>query len=355
MITDRRVFDEDFVPRQLQHRGDEMSVLAWAFHPAARRDPARNVLVHGPSGVGKTVLVRHALERLREGADVPTAFVECMGRSTAAILREILDDLGVDVAANTPTADLEVQLRERVDRPTIVVLDEADGLPELDVLRYLVEADDVAIVPICHDAPDWLARTDDVVRQEFSGPSSRELPLSRYSVNELANILEARAENGLRHDAVDREQLETIADRVAGVARFGIQSLRAAAEIAAEREHTAIRSPDVRDSFERARRRIRAANLDSLPFHHHVLYEIIRRGEVMTSPEIHERYEAIADDVYRGRDQTPIGERSRRNKLQKLRDYDLIDWDGENKYREFWVRDETLQSPIEVNAPVDEM
>ena len=37
------------------------------------------------------------------------------------------------------------------------------------------------------------------------------------------------------------------------------------------------------------------------------------------------KYEEIAEDVYFGRDLTPIGGRARRNKISKLREYDLID------------------------------
>jgi hypothetical protein len=39
---------------------------------------------------------------------------------------------------------------------------------------------------------------------------------------------------------------------------------------------------------------------------------------------LNESYEAVADAVYRNRVQVPIGRRARRNKLAKLRAYDLI-------------------------------
>ena len=45
-----------------------------------------------------------------------------------------------------------------------------------------------------------------------------------------------------------REQLETIADQVAGVAHDGNQTLQAAAEIADEREHETIRDKRKRSS-----------------------------------------------------------------------------------------------------------
>lgn len=63
----------------------------------------------------------------------------------------------------------------------------------------------------------------------------RELELDRYGSQDLADILEPRAQHGLQAN-VDSDYLIEIADQVSGVARKAIQTLRAAAEIAAERQ-----------------------------------------------------------------------------------------------------------------------
>jgi hypothetical protein len=63
-----------------------------------------------------------------------------------------------------------------------------------------------------------------------------------------------------------------------------------------------------------------------MAYHHHVLYEIVREAVEIAPGELHDRYDAVAEDVYdEGVDQQPIGERARRNKLRKLEAYDLID------------------------------
>jgi hypothetical protein len=43
---------------------------------------------------------------------------------------------------------------------------------------------------------------------------------------------------------------------------------------------------------------------------------------------LRDRYEAVADDVYRRRGLTPISERGRRLKLSKLKNYELIEVEG---------------------------
>ena len=98
-----------------------------------------------------------------------------------------------------------------------------------------------------------------------------------------------------------------IANHVAGVARFGIQSLYAAAELAVERSHERIRPVDIDDSHDRALHRIRQSNLNSLPLHHHVLYKLIRVAGEVSASELHERHENAAEQLYAGSAQTPIG------------------------------------------------
>ena len=340
MITRPDVFDDEHLPRHLLHREGAVETLTRAWAPVRHGDRADDVLLHGPSGVGKTALARHTLQRL----DVHTAHVRCLGQTTGDILRGVLADLpGADPVGNEPLEDLDLQLRERVDDPVVVVLDEADGLPATDALPRLLDVPLLSVVVICHNPDDWLARVDDRVRRRLAG---HELGLDRYGVDELADILEARARLGLPPSSVSREHLEAIADEVAGVAREGIQSLRAAAELAGERGHSQIREPDVDDAYERARRWIRESNLQSLPIHHHVIYELIRQWGPLGGGALHERYDEIAAAALADVDRTPLSERARRNKLDKLIAYDLVAAEGQGPHREYRVVDERLRSTV---------
>jgi hypothetical protein len=237
-----------------------------------------------------------------------------------------------------------VQHREAFGDPYSLILAAADGLPSPAALEYVTKLPKPSIVAICHNANRWLARAPDMARQSIA----IHIEADRYSVNELSDILRARANVGLLPDAVSPAQLRAIADEVAGVARFGIQSLRAAAEIATERGHSRILDEDVADSFERARRSIREANLRSLPYHHHVLYAILQEAGELEASELHQRYDELAESIYYGHELTPIGRRARRNKLAKLQEYDLIGAEGEPQNRIYYVLDETIAAPIEI-------
>lgn len=340
VITDPQVFDGGYLPRRLEHRNAELKTLLRRWEAVTWDDEAEHVLIHGPSGVGKTVLTRIALRRLERRATVDRAHVRCLGLSTAGVLRSTLQGLGESPDETTPTEDLAVQLRERVDRPTIVVLDEADDLPSTDALSRLTEIPDLSVAPICHDHEEFLASVSKHVRERLQ---TGQLPLNRYGVDELADILDARARAGLS-GSWTRSHLEAIANESAGRARRAIQSLRAAAEISEERG-TSLPDIPVDDAYERAMGRVRRANLKSLPFHHHVLYELIRDAGKISSGELYDRYELVADDVYRGQPTPPLGEKARRNKLVKLDEYELIDC-AENRHDTNVVLDERVASDV---------
>ncbi|WP_323190436.1 Cdc6/Cdc18 family protein [Halostella sp. PRR32] len=347
MIIKPEVFQDGFVPRRILHRDAEVEQLSRAFQPALMGERPLDVLLTGPSGVGKTVLARHTINRLRDQTAVDRTYIRCLGLTARDILRTALrkhPDGPSVFHENDTIQDLRHELRDTVDAPYILVLDEADGLPDTSALDHLDRVPEISTVIICHDAEDWQSRltnstnsyrSDDVVR------------LNRYAVDELADILEIRVREGLS-GTVPRRRLEHIADTVAGVARDGIQTLKAAIQRAQEQGRSELTEGDVEAGYERARGRIRKENLFSLPFHHHLLYAIIHAAGEIRAGELHGRYDETAEKYYHGRDLVPISRRSRRSKLKKLKRYDLISWDGESRHRHYWVQDETIAPPIKI-------
>jgi len=331
VIVRPEVFEDSHLPRRLLHREAEVDELLRAWAPAAVGQCADDILLSGPSGVGKTTFVAHARRRINEQG-VRTVSVECLGRSTSGVVRQVLRDLGADPGRTTPKEDLCLALREHIDEPLVAILDEADDLVATDALDRLSDLDPISWVVICHNPDKWLARADDSIRRRLSTAT---LSLSRFGTTELADILEARATVGLQDGIVSRDQLMWIADEVAGNPRRGIQSLRAAAAEAERQGHEQIRDIDVERCFELAQRKILRLNLETLPFHHRLLYELIRSAGGLDASGLHEWYEGIADKQYRSQPTTPIGERDRRRKLQKLADYGLIEREGGGPHTEY--------------------
>jgi Cdc6-like AAA superfamily ATPase len=346
MLSDPAVFSDDYRPQRLLHRDTERATLVDALQPAAMGERADDVLVAGSHGVGKTTLVQYVLDELHEEADIQSAFVECMGETTAGIVRGVLEDLGLDPAQNTPREDLCLQLWEHVSEPTVVVLDEAADLPETDALERLWDCDLLSVVIICHDRERWLSRLKPIHRRYLH--AGEEIDLTGYTPEQLVDIMVPRAEAGLDAGTWDHSVLEAVADRADGCARTALTTLHAAATVASDHGRGMITPAEVPEGYERAATWMRESNLASLSAHHHVLYEVLRVEGPLQPDDLHERYEALADELYRGLGQTPIEQRARAYKLEKLQEYGLVTFEGENQYDEYRVCDEAVVSSLSI-------
>jgi Cdc6-like AAA superfamily ATPase len=153
MIADPRVFDDTYLPRELPHRERKIKELSTGFGPTLAGQSGEEILLSGPSGVGKTALARHTLDRLEARGDVTSAYVSCLGTTPAGILRGVLKDLPStgDHTVTTPIETLHECLTDAVDRPVIVILDEADGLPDSEALSLLGDVDLLSTVVITHN------------------------------------------------------------------------------------------------------------------------------------------------------------------------------------------------------------
>ncbi|RDZ53097.1 hypothetical protein C5C07_15290 [Haloferax sp. Atlit-4N] len=97
-------------------------------------------------------------------------------------------------------------------------------------------------------------------------------------------------------------------------------------------------------------------NLRPLPFHHHILYALIHGAGELSARDLHSRCDKVSEKLYYGHNLTPVGKRSRRNKLAKLQEYDLIESEGPAQSRVYRVstRQSTPQSETSVSTSLAE-
>ncbi|ADD05198.1 Orc1-type DNA replication protein [Natrialba magadii ATCC 43099] len=350
MIRNRLVFDDEYQTAIL-HRNEELRSLSRLLEPAIRGRRAEDVLIYGPSGVGKTATTRWLLRDLYQRASVQSVGIECSGATSHEIIHEAVykhPSAGI-VHQNQSRTDLLEILTEVTDQPYVVILDEADIIPDLDVLGDLLEIELVSVIAIAHQQVEWLARLGDDVEANF--PADSQIEFRKYHEDELVDILKPRVEHGLVGRPVTTEQLEWIADETGGVARWAIQSVLAAAELAEERNHDRFREEDVQDSFERAKTKIRKANLRSLPVVYLRVYELVRAVGPVTGDELKAAYREHQDAIFEGQNRSPVTWRRVYDYLSKLADYDLLEMPGETNSKVYEVVDEELEAPVEFVVP----
>ena len=200
-------------------RDDEIERIATAIEPLAHRRNADDLLVYGPSGVGKTTCVRHVFRNLDTETRVETVWINCWQYNTRpSLLTELLVELGYPVPRKgKPVDELLSKLQEWLDknRCIAVALDEFDQLDEKTEIAYdlqlLNEKTDnhLGVVMISNQPPSNL----ELDPRSQSRLNYQPVEFQPYTRDELVRILEDRAENAFYPGKVSRAALERIADQ----------------------------------------------------------------------------------------------------------------------------------------------
>ncbi|WP_158057965.1 Cdc6/Cdc18 family protein [Halorussus halophilus] len=337
MITDARVLRTGFVPSEVEHRDAEVTHLTEILSPLTDGNPADTTLLLGPSGVGKTCLAQYTAEKLREQTlDVEYQYVNCWQNfSEFRTLYSILEGLGktVDIhRQSTPRDELFDRLRRYDGPPVVVILDEVDQLEDKRLLYHLHELPQFSMLLIANREEELFATADDRLTSRLRG--CERVTFERYHQDELVSILDARAKAGLKDGVIREQQLARIADAAAGDARVAISILRTAARQAHREYDEGITSEVVESAMPKARVERHEKDVDTLTPHQHTIYEIIEEYDEISPSELYEEYQERMDD--------PKSDRTVRNYLSKMDQYDVIEAVGTSRNRTYRSVSETF-------------
>ena len=329
MIRDPRVLDDEVVPDHelVLHRRDELDALVEALAPDMFRN---HVYAFGPTGTGKSTLAKVALERLEdEGREVDTTIINCWEHtSRVEALRTVANGLlSATFGKTSSLGEITEALREEPDRHRIAILDEADQLVDTDTLYNLHRAPELTVLYIGNDERDLFEGMADRVRSRVS--TGGRIDFDPYSVDELAEILEARADHALRDDTVTMRQLEAIASAADGDARAGISALRIAARKAVENDHDRITDDDIQAAIPDARAELRKKSLSQLTTHQRIVYDLLREQGPLEPSELQAAYEDRYEDA-----RSP---RTVRRYLRKMNHYGLVTREGSRNNRTYEI------------------
>jgi orc1/cdc6 family replication initiation protein len=328
MITDARVLQPEFIPQEVKHRAAEVSHLSDTLRPAMDGSRAQTSFLYGQSGTGKTCIAQYTVEQLRENmVSLDHQYVNCWEDYTRfKTLYRILDGIGktLDIhRQSTPKDELLERLRNSVESPYIVILDEVDQLEDKSVLYDLYRIPDLTMILIANREEDVFAHLDDRLYSRLS--SCARIYFDRYSLDELVAILDDRVQWGLRDDAITEEELKLIADRAAGDARKAIGILRNAAQAANYSNVDKISSTTIEEAVPETKSEIEQKTIDKLTEHQKALYKIIQDHETIAPQLLYEEYTEQVEN--------PKSQRMVRNYLSKLDHYNLIVAKGNTKGR----------------------
>ncbi|SFL45547.1 orc1/cdc6 family replication initiation protein [Halogranum rubrum] len=333
MITDARVLQSEFTPREVEHRNQEVNHLSNALRPIMDGHSAETTLLTGPSGAGKTCIAQYTVERLRENVlDINSQYVNCWQDYTRfRVLYRVLEgiDNTIDIhRRSTPKDELLERLHQYDGPQYVVILDEVDQLEDKSVLYDLYQTHNVSMVLLANREKDLFSQLDGRLTSRLQ--TCTRIPFEKYHLDELVSILEARARWGLSENAIGKQELALIADAAAGDARVAIGILRNAARRATQRGTETITTEILDEAIPGGKDEVREQTVSKLNQHQRALYEILQTEGQLNPGELYERYTDEVDD--------PKTKRTMRNYLSKMVHYKLVIADGEKRARTYRVR-----------------
>jgi Cdc6-like AAA superfamily ATPase len=340
VIANARALKEDILPEELVHRGEKFDLLMTALQsldPDTLGDDAR---IYGPSGAGKTTMAKMAAREIEaQLMSVETAHVDCLSHSTTtAALHHLCASLEIDggLAYRSSSVAEYRDALAGLDRPVLVLVDEADHLDCLDLIHVLYELPHVATITISNREESLLKRADDRTASRLR--SGVRIQLDAYSDQQLVDILERRVASGLVENIVDDDALWAMARRSEGNAReaiwhlrFGIKHVRAGN---ADRVTTGV----VDETSTLARADLVRKVFSRLDREHRVICEVLFEHGELGASELHDELVSTL-----GESMSP---RKRQRLVSKILDgsgYDLVAKSGKGPSTSYRLTDRTRE------------
>lgn len=316
----RDVLREDYQPKEIVGRDDELQQYIAALQPVINGDQPANIFLYGKAGVGKTACTRYLLDELKSdaveyGINLTTIRTNCEDLSTSyQVAIQLINELrGPDEQLKPtgyPRRQVNEWLWEELDTlggTVIIVLDEVDHIEDDSILYQIPRArangnlqrSKVGIIGISND----FKFRESLSSKVQSSLCEKELQFPAYNANELRDILEQRADLAFYEDVVPQQVIAKCAAfgaKDAGDARQSLDLLMEAGDVAVEQNASQVTEDHVDEaqaSLERSRIVDGVAGLTQQG--HLVLYALLLSHEEGQTPirarDIQGRYEIVCN------------------------------------------------------------
>ncbi|MEK6963030.1 MAG: AAA family ATPase [Nanoarchaeota archaeon] len=246
IIKNENALDFEFIPKLIPHREKEQFQVASCVKPLLAKRNGRNLVIHGPPGVGKTVAVRHVLKELEEQTEeVNLFYVNCWkNNSSYKIALEICEQFGFKFVQNKKASDLFKVIAAHVNKSSgVFVFDEIDKIEEQDFLYFVLEEIYKKSVILITNFNSWLLELDERIKSRLM-PELMEF--KQYNRLEVDSILRQRITYAFFENVWKEEAINKVVDKAAEIKdiRSGIFLLKEAALQAEERSSKKVEAID---------------------------------------------------------------------------------------------------------------
>jgi orc1/cdc6 family replication initiation protein len=254
LFKNEYALDYTFLPKTVPYREAQQKYLASCIKPLLMDHNGRNVLVHGPPGVGKTAALKHLLRELDESDEFAEKlfpiYVNCWHKNTTyKVVLELCDQVGYAFVQNKNTEDLFKIVTQIINKKgAIFVFDEIDKAEDTDFLYILSEMVFKKTIFLVTNYKSWLLELDDRIRSRLMMEQT-EFP--QYNAEEVAGILKERIPYAFNTNCVDDDAIIAIANKAADLKdlRIGMFLLRESAVVAESKGSKRVKAEHVQSAI----------------------------------------------------------------------------------------------------------
>lgn len=323
VLINEEALTEAFVPTRLLHREGQVRELERCMSPALKNRSVENIFLMGPSGTGKTTIIKWIFESHFEGI---SAYVNCWKqRTTHEVLTEILLNLRIPVHGREPTGELTKTLEKTASKKKIVVcLDEVDRLKDFDLL-YILSRGGCGLILVSTNSHALAVLTNRIK----SSLALTEIEFPAYKTEELYDILRDRVGYAFRPGALKNELVKIASVAALGDARKALEIVRKAGKKAEIRYLSEVTIKELKDAIAEANRFKMVYPIDKLNEHEKAIYSLLEKNRRMPSGSLYHEYSKSV--------QNPVVDRAFRNYMRRMVGFGLVKDDGKGRWKRYEI------------------
>ena len=244
IFKDEQVFYPNYFPEEIKSRDKEIQEISYNLKPITENKKARNLLIHGLPGTGKTLVSNYVLKQLTEYTHkAKFVYINAIEDNTRfSVYCKLLTlynsplprrGLGIDEILNRVKEEMS-----KTDFIPIIIIDEVDKLEKSEISTILYDLSRIEVFKkyfallLITNHKEFLITLDPRVQSSLF---LSEVEFKKYSPQELKEILKERIEHGLIPSAISEDLIGYITGYAAkngGDARIAIDLLFKSAKTA---------------------------------------------------------------------------------------------------------------------------